>query len=819
MSSPNPQQSSLERTRAEPSSLDQPFKTNVEKFHAAFGKFETQLDSLKTSFKDWQQSAIINVNNALKVSDTRSHELEQGLREEKQRVSALTSELSTQKQEAKTKHHELTLELAAQRIEHGMAEVNLQKAESKLEEANRQAARLRKDLEAAKTSTTLAQKHLADTAELCLERINAVRQRETDLKQQNIDLQADLEATRQRASAAEGLLKLAEEEMNAFKTRFDQINDTITASSPSSTHRQPQSALSPSLLLASQDSVERNNKSQRQDHTLQTSSSDSHTSTTTSDNGPDSLHCQNVLDEVMDMKDWEENRHFLTFLGLSALASLDASIGPMNLDTVKQKLAGGALKLTIWASVDLNTMIANCRRLDSPQNHVHNLAESLSKIFKQSFSTQPNSSHQYLDLADSIQGAGKGKRKAEADPEAFSEGEHNQKRRSLGPFEQDTSCFQPSIPDTRGSLIPVLPPCIQSEDSSHSAGRTDAYHTRGQPAIVLQLDTFSDVRTVAQLVSFTKSPSLITGHWESLLPKYQRLTTRAGPERVGDRIVDPVRNPARDLIIVSLVPTAGTDKAAFNNALEFLIATERVATAHDVGIDNVQDVCLVPASKADRYLKYFSTLDLDLLPKTEDVFLMAIIFAVAEDRQRQFRQVWDGRLKAIKNCENGGLTSMRDMLVRNPLELYIAQEYKAIVSSANRHISVLSSLPYSKEIASPELRAYGQNILRLSYASWVPPPSLSINGVRAPVLVFVLGRAFRLKDIFGHLVIDIQNPDRPLWLICRMKSEQHSGRDWSILLLWSKFPASLNEWNALNEPGMKYLKNVGLKLERCKVPD
>lgn len=375
--------------------------------------------------------------------------------------------------------------------------------------------------------------------------------------------------------------------------------------------------------------------------------------------------------------------------------------------------------------------------------------------------------------------------------------------------------------------MPVLPSSAQSVDNFPSPGQTNAHQVKGQITTGPRLEIDATTSTVAQLVSSTKLPSTITGHWESLVPDNYRLTAHALPSTVEERILALVHDLSSDMIILRLLPAAEADKPEFDRVLEYFIRIHRFATVSHIGIDNAQGIYLIPASKAASYPRFLSTLDIDPLPptKTEDVLFMAIIFGMAEDKQRQVRDAWDGRMKAIQNHDEGGLVSMRNTLMRNPLQIF--RDEKTIVSSAERHMYRFRHLPYSENIASPELQAYGQDILQLSYPTWPKPrwhntPRPSVDGVVAPEWVFVLGRVLGPVGYFGLVVTDIQKRDRPLWLIQRWSETSSSKRN--ITLLGSKFPGSLNEWEETlpasvpRQSYIKCLKITGVKAERCRLP-
>lgn len=123
-----------------------------------------------------------------------------------------------------------------------------------------------------------------------------------------------------------------------------------------------------------------------------------------------------------------------------------------------------------------------------------------------------------------------------------------------------------------------------------------------------------------------------------------------------------------------------------------------------------------------------------------------------------------------------------------------------MVTSVEPYQTKIEGIPYSdNDIIRPELRAYSQDILRLSYPGWAPGRTRAsrlpkIDGVMAPRLVFLLGCVVCSGPPLGLLVVDIQHRDRSLWLICL--DEEKEGAYWPsfMKLLGRYFPGSLSAW-------------------------
>ncbi|KAI7788211.1 hypothetical protein LA080_012277 [Diaporthe eres] len=616
MSAQAPRQSPLERVKAEMNNLSQDFQKDLDSIRTApVNELETRLHSLKNSFESRKESAIVNVETALKSSDKRIGDLERKLDEADRRAADLQNNLEAVKQQ----------------------NIDLQ---ADLEFAKRQPADLQERLKAA--------------------------------EKRHVDVDAHLKAATQRASTAE-------DELKAFKSRFKQINDMMTAlgsfSEQQPTVSQPVSTSTP--CFSPPDGVEeRHDDSQMQDHQLQASDLDSHARNTVRHEESELLHCQSVLSEVMAERNRQYNGHFLKHVDPDApniRLHPDATTQSMDLDTMKEKLATGAYKSANSFKADFHLIIADCDRLNSPDSLVRNAAEELSRIFEQAWSVQRISSHQPSGSASSSQGTSNKKRKAAIENLVSTEDGHIQKRRSLAPLEQDVNHVHHVNPGTGESIIPASISPELSKDNSHGPEQTDASHVKRQITTGGRLVISATLWAVAQLVSVIKSPSTIGGHWKSLVPDEYRLTANAIPCTVEDRIIDLVRSHTRDVIILRLMPAAEADKPEFDRIFQHFLDMDRFVNVYHKGINKVENIYLIPASKGEaRYPEFLSMLDLDLLPpsETEDVLFMAIVFRVHKDQQGQVLHAWDRRMKAIQDHDDNALASMRDALVRDPLPLY-----------------------------------------------------------------------------------------------------------------------------------------------------
>jgi hypothetical protein len=869
MSSGTHQETPPERARAELSTLNRMFETDLDKFRKASKDYDAHIDALTTSLQEKQKTIITNVKTALELSQARNQDIEQSLNEEKQRLAALTSE-----------RDKLMGELILQKSKLKMANAKLQWKQSKLERTEFQALRLRcekqdlvkekqdlvkenqdlvKEKQALQQKTSDAEHsqnrlrelsstlaaikernvHLGAELELARRRPEDLRKRLEASEQQIVDLKADLRATTQRASTAEG-------EFKAFKSRFQQINDDMAAlaSSPGlelivtqSVSFQPistqpaSSQPAPPQPASSTPAPVQHGNVEKRDSGLETDDSftrsqpdrlDSSASNTTTMKASDHLRCQSVLDKVRDPKNWVYNRYFFRTRDLLCLTNQRANFGPMNLTTMKEKLAKDDYPSSSSFKADFDQIIADCRRLNDSRNLVCIAAEKLSNIFEQEWQKVPGSGNKPSGTASPTQGLGNRKRKAETDSLASSQ---SNKRSLVTPLRQNTGPVRPAVSDAGESLVTASPPAGQSNSNPQSTVQSDTDHAgvRGQLTTNLPITLDANVSTVAQLVSFAKSPSPITGHWKSLIPNEFELIGYAFRMHVDNRISDILQSNSRDMIVLRLMPAAETDETEFKRVFEHLHGKKSFARVSQVGTNAVEDIYLIPASKEHCYATYLSTLDFDLLPptKTENVLLMAVVFKMTYEKQVQVRKVWDDRMMAIRNKENNSLVSMRHILTRNPFRISVFR--KALVSSAERHLVEFSRLQYSDETASSEIQAYAQYVIRMSYRKILGRPIA--NGVMAPQWAFVLGGVVVDDMVKSTLVVDIQHEDRPLWLIGPRPKPNQSRAGRALTLLVAKFPSCLKEWDESipvigggNVGSGICLRVVGLQMRRFRPP-
>lgn len=461
MSSNTPQQSPLDRAKAEMATLDQELDTDLDKFRTSFLKeYEAHVNSLKTSFKQSQQSVISKAETALKSSDAHNRRLRENLQGERQRLRTQTSELSFQKQEAKIKHDQVTAELASQKTLHRMTILNLDKAKIKLEEASRRATGLEEDLQAVKQRNVDLQAEVESAkrqpADL-QERLKAVQQ-------QNADLEAALKAATQRASTAE-------HELKGFKSLFKRINDDVTALASSSEQQLTVSQPVPSSALPApkQGSVEeRQDGPQEDDHRVRTQSPDPHASNPTIDKEPDLMHCQSILNEVTDKTNSLANNYFLRPMLSPTLKCRGVIVGPMYLSTLKEKLAKGLYPSSNSLKADFDHMIADWKRLNQRHSQVCTAVEQLARVFEETWSAERTSGDKSKSLTSQDQESRSHKRKASTEDPVSSESDGKAKKAREGSSLNDNA-FQPMNPVADECVHPASSP-TESQSATTAAG-------------------------------------------------------------------------------------------------------------------------------------------------------------------------------------------------------------------------------------------------------------------------------------------------------------------------------------------------------------
>lgn len=820
MSSQAPRQSPLDQAKAESNDLIQKVHDDLDRLLTApVNELEKGIDSLKNSFKASQASVIANVETAFASSDKRIGDLEESLQAAQVREDTLTDTLSTQRQEAQAKHNQVTVELASQKLNYGLATTELRLARGKLEEANRRAGDLQTELEAVKQQVVGLQTEL----ELAKRQPVDLQERVQAVEQQNAGLKADLQAATYRASTAE-------DEFKAFRSRFKQINEDMTALA-SSSEQQPAMARpvsSPAPSPTRKDSLEESHSEpQTQGHHVQASDIEPHTRDTSSDEEPKSSRCWRILNEVMDEKHRQYSRHFLMPVDPTAPsihAHDDASTEPMSLRTIKEKLEKGAYISDNSFKEDFDLMIADRKRLNPDGSLARTAAEQLTRIFEQAWSPHRISGHESVDNATSTEETSNKKRKAETETVVLSECGRAPKRRSLTPPREDIKHSHRVSPGD-GESVTSFSSSHKSGDTSNGPRNDDTHSKIGQVTISTRLPIQANVQVVPRLVSVIKSPNTLNGPWDSLLPVNYWITAHALPSRVEQRLAEVAADLSKDMFVFRVLPASDADKPEFNRVLKYFQDIGRCATVSHAGVDNVEDIYLMPVSKDASYPQSLATLETKALPpaKTEDVLFMITIFGLEGDKHTEVRQAWDGLIKSVHHPHLEGLAAAVDHLLHHQLPTFVPTS--RLLSRAKRHMPQHNKLRQSEEILDPKLLGIANHVLRLSDSKADSTLSLKVAGIKPPQSIFILGRLVTgpTRPSHGLLVIDILHEDRPLWwLFFKVNSFPTSIR--KLTMLRSKCPASLSEWENTFTPGFhklqsdQWLKGEGLKMERYRLP-
>lgn len=771
--------------------------------------------SLKDLFKASQVSAIVNVETALKSYDARIHYLEQDLAIDKACVVALKSKLSAQKQKAKSKHDHLTVELASQKLNLGLAKLELSKAKEELEEANQQATGLQNNLGAMKQQNVGLQAEL----ELAKRQPADLQDRLKAVEQRHADLEAHLKAATQRASTAE-------DELKAFKSRFNQINDDMNALASSSAQQPTVSQLMSSSAPppTGQGSTEETRDAlQEYDHRTRTQSLEPHVSHPENDKKFDSSQCESILNEFMDEETWV-NRYFLS-PGRPATRELlvcqDAKLGPMNLGIMKNKLARGGYTSDTSFKADFNSMIADCKRLNPPKSLVYTAAEQLARTFEQTWSAHHNPSHKSRNHISQDQESRNHKRKASTEGPVSSKGGHNAKKaREDSRVNDDTVQPASSDADNGYPANPAMHRAMQSADKSQSPSGVTEPVWQGHLTTGPSINVNVAINVKAKAVSVGKYANTLND-WKSLLPRDLRVAAYTQTWDAETELFRTNFYALQDTITLRLEPASETDSSAFKKLFKHLISKERYATITHQWRGKVNKIYLIPALPKTNHSRDIRSLGHKVLPQaqTQEVMFMVMVYHAESDDQKLSRQTWNDIMKAVHSPDLTDLEGIHDHLVQHPLPIY--RPTSMAVFSVKRYFdSMISDIPLSPGFADTGLFGeYRRSVLNLSY-KLSKSDDANIDGVELPESVFILGRVVALwRTVHELLVVDIQNKDRPLWVI-PSRGEDDSRLGTTIGLLTRKFPKSWDEWekhiveNLRDVQSRKQLKDTGLQIKR-----
>lgn len=795
MSSKTHEQSSLDKAKAEANELMQKVQDDLDSIRTApVNELETRINSLEDSFQASLESAIVNVEAALKSSDTRIGDLEQSLQAEKERTATLTSELSTQTQASKRQLDRVTVELASQKVNHGLTKLDLIKSKSALEETNRRTADGQERLRAA--------------------------------EQQNADLEARLNAATQRASTAE-------DELKAFKSRFKQINDDMTAL-VSSSEQQPtlaQPAAPSALSPAQQGSVqERKDGPQRHDHPIQTQNLGCRASNSTSNKEPDLLHCQTILNEIMDRENSQYNRFFLTPVhsdGPNIPARLQVKLleGRIDLDIIKGKLAEGAYTSATSFKQDFESMIAGCKKLNHGGSIVFKAAKQLAEKFEQLWSAHCIPGHVSRDHDSQEQESRGHKRKASTERPVPSE-DTTKPRRAPSPSQLSKDNNQPTSLSTGEDLSAALP---QPESTQLVSGQlagtgADAWNGRVTTTSYFDFHPPVEFHGAANVISVVKSPKTFDGPWTRLIPTELSVQARRTRLALDDYFTQLDFEFWKDVIIFHLTPSSKSDMIHFRRLYDDLFLRGRWAEVNhrEVGRGNggrVASLHLIPVSSSEPYPDCLPGLDQGLLPTGggQEALLLVVGLFIKPSNITLLQNAWGQLFHSLQTAEHTKtIVDWRARIVNHSLPVH--EQNRRRISVAQNYMTLLDGLPFAQ--TGSTLTSNGGQFLRLSYSNVDPARHCEIGGLNLPSRVFVLGGMMRRMRLIGLVVVDLQHSDRPVWEICVGIDSNALGG--SMRLLRLKLPKSIGDWLQSSKgrhdtgagPFMQ-AEDLGLKIERC----
>ncbi|KAG6358697.1 hypothetical protein INS49_012215 [Diaporthe citri] len=842
MSSQAPRQSPLERAKAEMNTLGQDFQKDLDNLRSApLMEYETRINSLGNTFQASQKLAIKNVNNAMNASDQRIHDLENHLRAEKALVrdamksllaektlvqdtnkllraeKALTKKLSAEREASKAKDEKMKAELDTVKVEREEARSGLQKARTELQEAKRGPANLQRDLVAVKQQNADLQK-VADAAEQrrkgLLNELAAVRKHEADL-------QAELKTAEERVSAVENRLNASQSSFNRFKEALDDLVDSYKQQL---TRARPVSA--PAQHNNQQDSAaEGNGGPRRGGHHIQTQALDFNLANSMNGNKPDFTLCQIVLEEVMHEKHRRYNRHFLKPVDSVTPVmptQLNATTQPVDLDTIKEKLAKGVYASAASFKTDLNQMIAKSRY--RPSGDPARIAgQRLLEIFEEKWSASRVSDHGPGDHTSQDQQSRGLKRKASTERPMPSEGTETATRAvSVPPLNNHAP--QPSRPSSGGGLTTRQTRSQQASDASASSTETAAGVWKGQVIVGSNIQVDAKVDVVVKKVSVVKPVNTFDASFKDLFPDKLEVQGHVTTGWSEEELHQLNFTPDSDMITFRIEQAPDANNTDFTRLFDYFILRERHGTVSYAGGNNVSKVYLIPVPAGSHYPHYISSLDYKELPGDleEKVLLLVVVFQIKEQVKEKIRIARDAAIKSVRSADVKDLALVRNHLRHHPLPILKPGAF--VVSGSEQHMPMLNKIMHSRTPAGPKVAASPQGFFRLSYPNLARSGQSSIDGVELPKCIFILGRVISPTKRWALLVVDMEHDDRPLWGILSNKiNDSRLGR--VMMLMRSKFPSSLDEWESTitmdhqTNQLKKRLQLNGLKIERYRSSD
>lgn len=840
MSSQVPHQSPLERAKAEMDTLSQDFQKGLDNLrNAPLVEYETRINSLGSTFQASQRLAINNIENSFNASDRRIQDLENNLRAERTLLKAektllqdayknlrteragledarkklrektaladkLKEILLIEKEIAKITHEQMRVALVTASGERDEARSELQKARIELEQAKRGPAVLQKDLEAVK------QRNI----DLCNESIVAENRRQ--------DLVTELAAVRQHESYLQAELKTAkdrvstlEKGLNASQSSLDRLKEGLDSlvGSYNEQPTQTQSAFGPAPPNSQQDGMEeRTDGPQRHNHHVQAQTLDSHPKDMMSDEA-DLLLCQDVLEELMDQKHYQYNRHFLKSVDLPRFVTRRNEITqPMDLNTMKEKLAKRTYTSANSFQKDFNLMIANCRRISPVANHIRYAGEQLLAIFEEQWSEARVSLHGSRGHAGQDQQTHGQKRKASTERPVPSEGTEAVKRAFPRTDNHASQPSQLSSSQTRSQ---------RACSATASSVETEAGVWKGQVIVGPHVQVDAKVDAVVKRVTVVKPVNTFDASLKDLFSEKLEVQGHVTTAWLEEELHRLNFTPDRDMITFHMEQALDAKNKDFNRLFDYFTCRERYGTVSHADVHNVDKVYLIPVPAGSQYPLFIPSLDYRKLPNdlAQKVFLLVVVFYIKEEVQEQIRVAQDAAIKAVRSPDVKDLAGVRKHLKHHPLPILEAGTFA--VSGCKLYMPMLTKIARSQTPAEPNIAACPHDFYRLSYPNMAQSGQSSIDGVELPTCIFILGRVIGPTTRLGLLVVDMENEDRPLWIIFENKTDaSRLGR--VMMLMRSKFPSSLDEWESTitmelrNTQLRKRLQLNGLKIERFR---
>lgn len=312
-------------------------------------------------------------------------------------------------------------------------------------------------------------------------------------------------------------------------------------------------------------------------------------------------------------------------------------------------------------------------------------------------------------------------------------------------------------------------------------------------------DAFTEAKfqAVISRVSAIKPVNTFERPWTTLMSKNVDILHRVGIEDVTKHLRLSRFDPFADTIVLRLEPAFEADKAAFGQVFDGLDSSAQCGTLYSLLFDEVvKATFLIPARAGVGYHEVVSMLNPSGLPQvpTENMLLLVIIYEAKAADRYNVRLAWDDLIKAVHGSDVEKLAGMRDtILLDHPFP--ILNPRGPLLSRPSNAFDKLDRLP--AVIHGAELGPHSHMLHHISYALLDEARAASVDGVKLPECVFILG-VVTGEGLASLLLVDMMARDRHLWHFRLSRGFLDGGCSGAVGLtpLRTKFPGSLVEWKS-----------------------